>query len=307
VCLHVFGDGHVSPIQGLQPRLPEAGRIRIGQQVEVEGRPGHMRPDKLDHFRFTSHDPIALETIAKRYGGTVQTWVGGHGPDGAFEVLTDAHAIDVYLPPSGLAFSQWYEEWSGAGCMHRCDGEFDDIGGTACSCDPKNRECKATTRLSLILDGLIGTGVWVLSSRGYNAAAELAGTVAIAEHVDRPGRLVPARLLLEQRTSNVAGQPTRHFAVPRLDLSVSLLELTGAAPRPALEQRGPASAPAELTETTAVMARVRARVRFLGIEVQRELVERWGEPEHLTEDGWRMVEAYLNDVYPITPDEEDPF
>jgi hypothetical protein len=297
----------VSPIRGLNPRLPEAGRIRIGQQTEIEGRPGQMRPEKLDHFRFTSHDPVALETIAERYGGEVQRWIGGNGPEGAFEVLTDADAIDVYLPPSGLAFSQWYEEWSGAGCVHRCDGVIDDLVGLACSCDPKNRECKATTRLSLILDGLIGTGVWVLSSRGYNAAAELAGTVAIAEHVDRPGRLVPARLLLEQRSSNVIGQPTRYFAVPRLDLSVSMLELAGGAtPRPALgSSTGPA--PAELTEVTAVMARVRARVKYLGIEVQHELVERWGPPEDLDEVGWGRVEAYLNDVYPITPDEEDPF
>jgi hypothetical protein len=300
----------MSPIRGLKPRLPEAGRIRIGQQTEIESGPkaGQMRPEKLDHFRFTSHDPVALETIAERYGGKVERWIGGHGPDGAFEVLTDADCIDVYLPPSGLAFSQWYEEWSGAGCVHRCDGDFDEIGGTACSCDARNRECKATTRLSLILDGLIGTGVWVLSSRGYNAAAELAGTVAIAEHVDRPGRLVPARLLLEQRSSNVIGQPIRYFAVPRLDLSVSLLELSGAPPRPALGTGTARPAPAELSaDALSAMARVRARVRFLGVEVQNELVERWGVPEELDDEGWARVEAYLNDVYPITPEEQEPF
>jgi len=298
----------MSPIHGLKPRLPEAGRIRIGAQTEIESgdHAGEMRPTKLEHFRFTSHDPIAVQSLATRYGGHIQRWVGGSGPDGAWEVLTEADTIDVYLPPAGLAFSQWYEEWSGAGCVHRCDGEFDDVLGIACSCDPHKRECKATTRLSLILDGLIGTGVWVLSTRGYNAAAELAGTVAIAEHVDRPGRLVPARLILEQRESRVPGQPTRYFAVPRLDLTVSMLELAGGS-RPALEPGTAGPTPAELTETTAVMGRVRARVKFLGIEIQRELVERWGPPEELDADGWVRVERYLADVYPPTPEEVDPF
>lgn len=201
-----------------QRRLAEGGRIRIGEKVGS----GRGRPSKLETFRFTSADRRAIDTLADAYGGTVGPW------EGQWQVVSDATVIDVVVPPLGFAFSQWRELWAGGGCMRRCDEErMVTADGKACDqpcvCDPEDRECKPTTRLSVLLPALDSMGTWRLESHGYYAAVELAGAVDL---IGRAGRLLPARLLLQQREVKRPGQPTRKFAVPVLDLMVPLHELT---------------------------------------------------------------------------------
>ena len=206
------------PIIGLQRRLREVGRIRLG---EKEGN----RPVKLDRFRFTAPDRHVIDAVAATYGGEVREWQAPAGPQ--WEVVSEASAIDVIVPPSDVrGFSQWLELWKAGGCVRRCDGTTEVMSDGPCLCDPSDRACAPTTRLSLVLPGVAGFGVWRVESHGWYAAAELDGTVAIATRAADQGAMIPARLLAEQRM--VKGYDERgkaqtfRFVVPVLDLGLAL-------------------------------------------------------------------------------------
>jgi hypothetical protein len=208
-------------IKDLHLRIHEAGRIRIGQKKVAKS--GKSFPAKLEHFRLTSPDRSKLDRAAELWGGTVQPW---ESPDGKqWELFTDADELQVILPPTQLAFSQFYELWSGGGCLRRCDGEYEQISEGGCICtSTDDRQCKPHTRLSLILPDLDGIGLWRLDTQGWNAAAELAGVVGLVAGL---GTLLPARLRLEQRSSLKEGQ-TRRFAVPTLDLEMPARQIMAA-------------------------------------------------------------------------------
>src|SRR5882757_8171835 len=151
----------------LQRRIAEVGRIRIGQQV-TSGK--SKRPTKLDTFRLTSANRTRIEQAAKLYGGQPAEWDAPAGKQ--FEVITEADALNVIVPPSAMAFSQHYELWSGGGCQRRCDGQNESITDGPCLCDPDNRECNIHTRLSVMLRDLPGLGIWRIDTSGYYAAVE---------------------------------------------------------------------------------------------------------------------------------------
>lgn len=209
----------------LQRRLREIARIRTGDQVAA-GQ-GKTRPRKLTTFRITSADQRFIAAAADRYGGTPQPWEAPSGPQ--WEVYTEASEIPVVVPPTDMAFSQAYEQWSAGGCQRRCDGERDQISDGPCVCDPDKRACQLTTRLSVILHELPGLGVCRLESHGYYAAVELGGAVELVNAGFAQGQLLPARLLLEQRQVkriDAKGKPqTRNFVVPCLDFQLSFAAL----------------------------------------------------------------------------------
>jgi Recombination directionality factor-like len=208
----------------MQRRLTECGRIRIGKQVSTSN--GKSRPVKLDTFRLTSADRVRIENAAKLYGGTPTEWEAPAGPQ--WEVITTSDAIDVVVPPSVMAFSQWYETWSAGGCRRRCDGVTESIGEQPCLCDPDNRECDIHSRLSVMLRDLPGLGVWRVDTSGWYAAQELLAAVEVIHLAAGRGAMLPARLRLEQRVvkRDVDGSPqTRRFAVPVLDIDSSPAEL----------------------------------------------------------------------------------
>jgi hypothetical protein len=212
------------PILNLQRSLREIGRIRLGEKVAMAG--GRTRPSKLDVFRFTSADRVAIEEAARLYGGTPRQW--DDAPIGEqWEVITTSRQIPVIIPPGPAVLSQWYELWSGGGCQRRCDGYSNVLTDTACVCDPDpdRRECKATTRLNVILADLPGIGSWRLESHGYYAATELAGTVDLCQAAAGQGRLLPAILGLDQRQTKRDGR-TNNFVVPTLNLAVTPGELS---------------------------------------------------------------------------------
>lgn len=208
------------PIIELQRRLREVGRIRLGEQVATGN--GRKRPAKLTKFRLTSRDDQVLTAAAELWGGEVRSWDNGGNPE--FELYTDANQVPVVVPPTEMAFSQWYEQWSAGGCQVRCDGAWDNQGDKACHCDPENRACKITTRLSVILPDLPGLGVWRVESHGYYAAVELNGAVEVCQQFAGQGRMLPARLRLDQRTVVRDGK-TNRFAVPVLDVDVQIGQL----------------------------------------------------------------------------------
>lgn len=203
------------PILDLQRRMIELGRVRLGDK----GPKGE--PRKLTTFRFTSSARPLLEQIAERYGGTVRPWEGAPS-EGYFEVTTEASEIEIILPPAfseidgspTSRYSQWYELWSGGGCQRRCDGKTEMLSEKPCLCNPDERACKITTRVSFMLPGS-SVGVWRLDSHGYNAAVE-APTMLDFLRDASDARFIPALLRIEQRTKKVGGQ-TRRFIVPVID------------------------------------------------------------------------------------------
>lgn len=207
----------------LQRRIAEVGRIRIGQQVST-GR-GKKRPTKLETFRLTSPNRTRIEQAARLYGGEVVEWEAPAGNQ--FEVVTKTDVLPVIVPPSDMAFSQYYELWSGGGCLRRCDGATESIGDQPCICDPDNRECAIHTRLSVMLRDLTGLGLWRLDTSGYFAALELQGAVDVMRMAAAAGKMLPAALRLEQRQIKRPNEQVKRFAVPVLDVEVSPAQLLG--------------------------------------------------------------------------------
>lgn len=210
------------PIIDLQRRLAEKGRIRLGIKKSTANGKGY--PAKLDRLRFTSPDRVVIDALGSRYGGTTNAW------EGQWEVVTETRDIDIMVIPTAMGFSQWLEDWSGGVCRKRCDGVTDHVRDVACDCDPDNRACKTTTRLSVMLPDLAGLGVWRLETHGYNAAVEIGAAVQMVELAAGAGAMLPARLRLEDRTvKRLVGDKieTRNFVVPVIDLDVSARQLAG--------------------------------------------------------------------------------
>lgn len=203
----------------VQRRMMELGRVRLGEK----GPKGE--PRRLNTFRFTSASQALLEAVAAKHGGTVSAWTDA--PDeGYFEVTTEATSLDIILPPvysaedgePTTAYSQWFELWSGGGCQRRCDGETESLSGKECLCNPDERDCKVTTRVSFILPDIPGLGVWRLDSHGWNAAVELPGTLEVLVLAASEHKFIPAVLRVEQRNKKIPGEGTRRFNVPVIDL-----------------------------------------------------------------------------------------
>jgi hypothetical protein len=198
------------------------GRIRLG---EKKGEKGY--PAKLDTFRFTSRDKALMEVVAERFGGHVLDWMSDEGPQ--FQVYSQATSLEVVVPRTELAFSQWFENWDGAVCRRRCDGHHDIIGDRACVCDPDKQDCLPTTRLNIMLPDIPGMGVWRVESHGFNAAAEILGTIELA--AASGASLLPATLTLAQRSKrrpdpkNPMKIVTNRFVVPVLVINASLREM----------------------------------------------------------------------------------
>lgn len=201
-------------IIGLQRRLVEVGRIRMGEKNE------RGLPTRLETWKLTSRDELRLRAAAKVFGGEVTEW---KDHPGQYALVTEIDSLPILLMP-GQAISQHYELWSGGGCKRRCDGETEQMTDGACLCDPEQRECKPHTRLNVLLPDVAGIGCWRLDTQGYYAATELTGTVDLLEIATMRGVLLPARLRIDQRAVLRDGQ-TKRFPVPTLDIDVRPLEM----------------------------------------------------------------------------------
>jgi hypothetical protein len=232
----------VVPMRSFSMRLPEAGRIRIGTSKKATSRNGKEfdQPVKLDRFRFTSSDPVALGQVAELYGGTVLPWTHAKAAAGQFEVTTDAREIRIALPPDPLGNTPIYEMWEGGGCQRRCDGEVCETPAKGadgvelqqipCICAAKGAlACKVTTRLSVLLPEIRFVGVWRLDSHGWNAAQELPGMVELIRSLQDRG--VVRGLLRVEARSQVLGGETRDFMVPVLGVDESVEALASGASR----------------------------------------------------------------------------
>jgi hypothetical protein len=209
-----------SRIITLQRQARELGRLRTGT---FNGR----YPQRSETWVITSHSRDYIEAAAETWGGDVEEWK----PQGAgakqWRVITEARAINAILPP-GDPLSQAYESWSRGGCTRRCDGQVEQINDTACVCvatwgpdfhqvAPKDKACKMTTRLSVILPDMPDLGSWRVETHSYYSASELAATVDVLKGQLGQAAMVPVALRIEQRT-RVANGETKHFPVVAMEL-----------------------------------------------------------------------------------------
>lgn len=240
------------PILSIQRQMRTLGRIRTGNQITSKG--GKRIPNKLETFRLTSESRDMVEAAAAAYGGVVAPWTNPGASRPQFEVVTTATALDIVVPP-GQPVSQWLELWTAGGCQRRCDGETNVLDMSPCACPSdveqrlalaaKGEACKTTTRLNVILPALPDLGVWMLESHGFYAAVELAGAAEVLAMAAQTGRLIPARLRLEQREKRIPGKPTRQYAVPIIEFTTTrMADLRIAGPGAPQLAAGPPAIPA---------------------------------------------------------------
>ncbi|MDJ0460643.1 hypothetical protein [Streptomyces sp. H27-C3] len=206
------------PIIDLQRRMRQLGEIRIGHVVSGTSKAGkaYTRPDKLNHFRFTSPSRAILTSVAELYGGEVKPWTPANGGPSEFEVYSKANRLPVLIPPRD-AVSQWYELYAGSKCQRRCDGVTEHKKDRPCVCDPDERECKITTRVNVMLRDVPALGQWLLITKGYYAATELPPA---AELLAQAGGYVDGWLGMEEKLVQRDEGPTR-FMVPTLDVEIT--------------------------------------------------------------------------------------
>jgi hypothetical protein len=175
-------------ILDLQRREMEAGRIRFGNKVG-------NRPNRLDHPLLTGPDRDLILTVAEAYGEDCTVWPGG---EGQWQVEINAD-LNVLIPVQPEPVSQWWERWSGGGCMRRCDGVTDIINDQPCDCDKtaEKRACSATTRFVVLLPET-GDARWRVETKSINAAMELPAALEAAVG-ERTGEVIPAVLSVVQR------------------------------------------------------------------------------------------------------------
>lgn len=216
------------PIVDLQQRYRELGRIRLGRKSEK----GY--PQKLETFRLTSPERKYLDKAATIFGGTVKPWRSPAGDQ--WELITDVNEIPVIVPAQDLAGRQYYELWGSPGqgrsvtCLRRCDGQWEQITGEKCRCNPENRECKPTTHLQVIIKTLPDIGVWRATSHGFNVAAELPASVHTLGTLMRFGAQVDALLVTAQRSATDSEGQKRNFRVLELRIPHTTDELMAALP-----------------------------------------------------------------------------
>jgi hypothetical protein len=227
----------VSPIIDLQRRQVEVGRIRAGDRAND----GH--PRKLKEWRLTSKQRMLLEAAAAQWGGEVRPW---EGRDGEFELYTERSDLPIMLLP-GATPSTYYELWSKGGCQRRCDGLHEMLSDGPCLCGDE-RDCKPTTRLSVLLPDLPTVGSFLLTSQGWNAAAELAGAAELLGRATAQGWFIPARLRLEQCVEVKQGQ-TRRYVKPVIDIDVTLRDLLGQQQPLVRYEIGPGPTPGNVAAT----------------------------------------------------------
>lgn len=229
----------ITPLTELDRRVPEAGRIRMGQKVPLKNKPGKSRPAALSTWRFTSQHRDLIEAIAAHYGGTARPWHDDSAsPADQFEVITEASSIRVLVVNDGITI--WYELWSAGGCQRRCDGievetkevvspDDYEMVKSPCICHENGEaECDPHTRLSVVLPEFSFAGIWRFESKGWNAAQELPGMYDMINELHARGSMVDAVLSIvseERMTPN----GKRNFKKPKLSVLNTPLEIAAGA------------------------------------------------------------------------------
>ena len=251
----------MSPIDAdiVTARLPEVGRLSIG--AEKLGR-GPGRP--IPTWRATSDDRGALEALAQvalpdgsLVGGEVHQPKRKDAPR-EWQLITKADAIPVLLMAmpnareGGGLYSQHMEMWGTTTCLRRCtggdgpavlaervvEGRGEDL--TVTPMDPQSCKCRATgqhvadwdctptLRVNVVVAGIQSLGVFTMVAHGWNANAEVPGSIEVAaQAVGGYLQLTGAPCLLrniELETTRRGGAKVK-VRGPRIDVQSSIEEL----------------------------------------------------------------------------------
>ncbi|WP_053175273.1 recombination directionality factor [Nonomuraea sp. SBT364] len=277
-----------SRIITLQRQARELGRLRTGYSVPNDDPSKRPRAVRSQTWIISSHAEHYVEAAADVWGGTVEKWQPQGNGAPQWRVITKAASLDAILPP-GDPLSQSYELWSAGGAQRRCDGMSETLSDQPCLCRaqwgenfhetaPRDRACKMTTRLNVILPEMPDIGAWRVETHSYHAANEIAAAVDVLKGSIGTEALIPVRLRIEQRT-RVAQGKTKQFPVVAVELrgSTAGQVLAGAAQpvpvgggqtsaaveqgnKPALEAPAPATPPVPTPEE--FLARARAVTTF---------------------------------------------
>ena len=230
--------GRRVPLNQIEHRPPEAGRLRFGIEVTGTSKAGkkYTAPKAIDTWRFTSPSREQVEAAASVYGGTVEEWNNPKAtPSKQWQAISPSNSIDVWLPPDGLSIN--YELWTAKGCERRCDGVscVDNSMGQRetvdclCALEEGRPQCKAKSRLNVLLPGVPFSGVWRMETASENFAYEAPGMLAIVWDRMAHRQIVPVKLVLDTRTRKTIdgnGKPvTSHFVVPRVQIDITLFDL----------------------------------------------------------------------------------
>lgn len=223
----------IHPI-AIQLKYREMGRIRLGQKVPY-GK-DKTRPDKLETFRLTSPDRNLLDLAAGLFGGEVNPWESPRGQE--YELITTTNEIPVVVPQQDFANAQSFELWGvpegdkGVRRLRRCDGVNESLGDTKCLCDPGDRECKPVTHLLVKIPSLPDPlGVWRVTTRSFNAAAELPATVHTLATLMAFNVTVDAVLATTARSSISPDGKRRHYRVVEIRIPHTADEMIAALPQ----------------------------------------------------------------------------
>jgi type III secretion system FlhB-like substrate exporter len=196
----------------------ESGRIRFGNKKLNDK--GKEVPNKLTHPLLTSPDRDLIDAVAATHGTVISAWPGGEG-----QWQTEVHGdLDILVPVAPEPVSQWWERWSGGGCMRRCDGITDQINDAPCDCDKTadKRACSATTRITVLLPET-GDARWRIETKSLYAAIELPAALEKAVG-EKTGEVIPAVLSVEQRNGKKGKVPVPVIRISKSGASVSAPE-----------------------------------------------------------------------------------
>ena len=218
------------------PRLPELGMIRFGEQVPAKTKDGRdvMRAKPLTKPRLTSTDGELLTAAAGKLGGKVEPWTNPATGEVGFELYTEVDSLECIIPlGAGPVVHQAWEQYKGGGFRTAfSDGyvirEFTEQN--VWTERPADREeldgpdWKVITRLRLVLPHVPGIGVWTLRTTSKKAAEDMPSQIKFLAllSVGR-GEPVAGRLRLKQRIDrrlvDGEGPKTRRVNYPVLDIT----------------------------------------------------------------------------------------
>ncbi|MEV4287410.1 hypothetical protein AB0K40_18040 [Nonomuraea bangladeshensis] len=216
-----------SRIITLQRQARELGRLRTGYSVPNDDPTKRNRAVRSQTWIISSHAEHYVEAAAGIWGGSVEKWQPQGNGAVQWRVITEAVSLDAILPP-GDPLSQSYELWSAGGAQRRCDGMTESLSDSPCLCRaqwgedfhekaPRDRACKMTTRLNVILPEMPDIGAWRVETHSYHAANEIAAAVDVLKGSIGMDALIPVRLRIEQRTRVSQGK-TKQFPVVAVEL-----------------------------------------------------------------------------------------
>ena len=136
-----------------------------------------------------------VEDVARVYGGEVRPWQRDDGAAAEWDVLTEG-PLAIAVPPGIDAYTQALEQWAGGFLTVRCDGAMCQYRAKgrwverACVCeargqDFKERPCKRTTRIIVMVLGVEKLGVFRVDTKSYNAGDEVPFTLAMLQQSGR--------------------------------------------------------------------------------------------------------------------------